>query len=490
MKKARITYILTNFPQISETYIRSELQAISDEYDIQILSYNPPNISYRNHLPYQYIQDPIAVEEAIEAFQPDILHTHWLNNIRDIAWLAGYFSRKKRQIPFTIRAHSFDTLDPSGKYILESASLINSELCLGVLTFPFTRPILEKAGIISEKIYDCYPVVDFRRFYDRTPNGNGVMNVTSALPKKKLSDFLELSSKIPNRTFNLYCYGGYLTREIERLNQEMGNPVNLMPAIEPEEMPKEYKKHEWLVYTGSREANLVGWPIAVAEAQAGGTGVCFPNLRPDLKEYLGGAGFLYDSLSEVAEIISKPYPQEMREKGFEQARKSDIFQHKYILTDLWQQVIDLPSYSVRSVCNSDTKVAVWGTSEASWGLENRYQYIQYNRLIVRELHQAIPIGEKIIMVGDPQEQLGDRFPTEAWNVLPFLEHNGMYWGLPPNDKHALRELERLRESGASYIVFSSMNFWWFDYYTEFYYVLRNQFPCLLENERLAIFLLK
>jgi hypothetical protein len=79
----------------------------------------------------------------------------------------------------------------------------------------------------------------------------------------------------------------------------------------------------------------IGWPIAVAEAQAAGVGVCFPNLRPDIQDYLGGAGILYSSLTELVDIISQPVPEEMREKGFEVAKKSDIKTHLHRLTDLW-----------------------------------------------------------------------------------------------------------------------------------------------------------
>ena len=36
--------------------------------------------------------------------------------------------------------------------------------------------------------------------------------------------------------------------------------------------------------------------MAIAEAQAAGVGVCMPNIRPDIKEYVGEAGFVYDSI--------------------------------------------------------------------------------------------------------------------------------------------------------------------------------------------------
>ncbi len=485
MSKKRVTYIVSTYPQISQTYISSELEAIYQEYEIQIITMGKPQRTYRNHFPFQSIANPISIRKSIEEFCPDILHTHWLINTRILAYCAGYFNPKWQQFPFTIRANSFDALDLSGKYIKQSASIINSELCLGVLTFPFTRPLLEQEGIRPEKIHDSYPVVNFERFYDRTPNGKGVMNATAALTKKKIPDFLELASQIPEKTFNLYCFGAYLTSELKNLNQQMGDPINFMPAIKPEEMPREYKKHQWLVYTGSKEANLVGWPIAVAEAQASGVGVCIPNLRPDLKEYLGGAGFIYDSIHEVAEIISKPYPQEMREKGFEQARKSDIFQHKKILTDLWEKATSNYIASLNLIEKKHRSVTPWGEEETV--LENRYRLFQS----IHELEKIITIAGLVAVV-DESYWLGvdNRVFFREHNVIPFPERNGKYWGNPNDDQSAIQELKRLENSSANYLIFCWYSFWWFDYYIEFNQYLHSQYNCLFKNNTIVVFALK
>jgi hypothetical protein len=104
------------------------------------------------------------------------------------------------------------------------------------------------------------------------------------------------------------------------------------------------------------------------------------------------------------------------------------------------------------------------------------------------LQQTVPTGETVIVVGDSQ-QWGDNFSLEGRRIFPFLEYNDQYWGVPENDSHALRELERIRQSGANYIAFLQDDFWWFDYYNQFYHTLRNQFFCVLENELLAIFAL-
>jgi SAM-dependent methyltransferase len=72
-------------------------------------------------------------------------------------------------------------------------------------------------------------------------------------------------------------------------------------------------------------------------------------------------------------------------------------------------------------------------------------------------------------------------------VLPFLERDGQYWGAPPDDNTAIRELERLRRSGANFLAFAWPAFWWLDHYAELHRHLRSTFRCVLENDRLVVF---
>ena len=55
------------------------------------------------------------------------------------------------------------------------------------------------------------------------------------------------------------------------------------------------------------------------------------------------------------------------------------------------------------------------------------------------------------------------------------------------DLAAIRELERLRQAGASFMVFAWPAFWWLDYYARFRRHLRSRFRCALENDRLIAF---
>lgn len=373
MKKVSVMYIIKEYPQISQTYVKTEIEAIYDDYEVTIVSQKPSNVPHENHFPYRNLTKSDAVREFIEQVRPDVLHTHHLDQLKTVGPLA-----ERMGLPFTIRAHSFDVIPLCQKNwqgrlresiakdtpqfqevakIRENLHWLNHELCLGALTFPFTRPFLEKEGIRAEKIVDCYPVVNYKSFYDRSANGNSIMNTGAVLPKKKMENYITLASRLTEREFNLYALG-YDLDKLKFLNNAKGSPVNIIPPVEPDRMLPEYKKHQWLVYTAAFDMATVGWPMAVAEAQASGVGVCMPNIRPDLKDYIGEGGLLYDSIDEVADMIAKPVCHKMREAGFLQAKKSDIQEHKHLLTDLWDKSVRRQPSNIYGSLDEDEIISV------------------------------------------------------------------------------------------------------------------------------------
>jgi lipopolysaccharide biosynthesis glycosyltransferase len=104
--------------------------------------------------------------------------------------------------------------------------------------------------------------------------------------------------------------------------------------------------------------------------------------------------------------------------------------------------------------------------------------------VAAEITKLVPSGGAFVLVDErwlAPEAIPDR------RAIPFLERDGQYWGPPADDDTAIRELERLRRAGAGHIVFTWPAFWWLDYYAGFHNHLRASFPCLLENERVAVF---
>jgi hypothetical protein len=100
-----------------------------------------------------------------------------------------------------------------------------------------------------------------------------------------------------------------------------------------------------------------------------------------------------------------------------------------------------------------------------------------------EITVVIPVDEKFILVDD--EHLRASLPH--LNVLPFLEKDGRYWGPPADDATAIRELERMRETGARFVVFIWSTFWWLEHYSEFARQLRERFKCVRQSEAVVVF---
>ncbi len=107
------------------------------------------------------------------------------------------------------------------------------------------------------------------------------------------------------------------------------------------------------------------------------------------------------------------------------------------------------------------------------------------QLAIQELLALIPAGHSFILVDE--EHWGNPSELASRSVLPFLEREGRYWGLPPDDSVAIRELERLRGAGAGFIVFAWDCFWWLKHYGRFHAYLRATYPCRIENDRLIVF---
>jgi len=347
--KPKIFYVLFEFPQISQTYIKNEIDLLSEQYEIYVAALKHPNIAYPTEQKHEYYKDRHHLLELIQDFQPDVLHTHWQHNVELVHWLST-----KSKIPYTVRCHSNDVLrrpnrlrhlntlgfkirgKTSIKYFHpeQIARLIHRENCLGMLALPFSIPMLESFSYPSKKLIPCYPVLAYDEFHNEADNGHAIMNVGACAPKKKMEDFIDLAKLKPALTFNLYALG-YDLEIIKTYNQTQGSPVDLIKPVLPEKMPAEYKRHRWLVYTACKDINMVGWPVAIAEAQAAGVGVCCQSVRPDIKDFIGESGIIFDDVKDIANLLEGPVPEEMRMLGFENAKKSDLKSHINLLTDLW-----------------------------------------------------------------------------------------------------------------------------------------------------------
>jgi hypothetical protein len=359
-----VLYFIVSYPTFSETYMHEEIRSLNDDYEIRIITYKTTHAPRREPFPYQVIpyQDPCLVygriedidvafrsrsqraflrkvDRVVEEFQPDVLHGHYLG----LALLLSQLSAR-HGVPFTIRTHSMDVLSEPRAKIEAICRAANSEWCRSVLTFPANRSRLAEAGLAEDKLVDCWPVVNFERFYrpERRVLTRRVMCAGPAIEKKAHDEFVDLGVMLRGSglSFDLFADGPSIenTREYNEAN---GNPIRVTYA-DPDDMPSIYLQYDWLVYPSDRSINKVGFPVVIAEALASGIGVCWqelPGRRDEQLEFLGGAGCLFRSIEEVPAIITQPYPEEKRQAGFRAARRCDIERTKHLLSDAWPEPV-------------------------------------------------------------------------------------------------------------------------------------------------------
>ena len=327
----RVLYFVREYPQISETYIRTEIDRVKRNFSVSIVATRRADLAFANPEPFEVVKglNPSMLSALIRKYSPDIIHGHYFYLAPVLAFLA-----KQAGTCFTVRTHSFDVLGPGALQNQNVIAAVKGAACRGVLCFPFLADRLVNAGVPVSKIVPCWPVVDVANFRNREPNGSDIMNVGAALPKKEMNLFADLAKELPTAKFNLYMLG-YQAAAIAARVRANGSPVNVVQPVQPSNMPAEYKKHRWLVYTASRKLGTVGWPLSVAEAQASGVGVLVQNIREDLGDYVGPGGYVFDTIEEARRIISGPFPEEKRDAGFLHAEKSDVDKHIGLLYQLW-----------------------------------------------------------------------------------------------------------------------------------------------------------
>jgi glycosyltransferase involved in cell wall biosynthesis len=160
------------------------------------------------------------------------------------------------------------------------------------------------------------------------------------LPKKDIEGFIDmaciLKERFPDKIITYYSMAespSYYHR-VMNYNTSRGSPV-IFKTVQTSEMPQEYLKHSWLIYSACKTLKSVGLPIMVAEAQAAGVMVFMTKLRPDLELYLAGTGYFYENVDDISEIIASPPNTLMLEQAQSLCSRYDVSHSVDALETSW-----------------------------------------------------------------------------------------------------------------------------------------------------------
>ena len=141
-------------------------------------------------------------------------------------------------------------------------------------------------------------------------------------------------------------------------------------------------------------------------------------------------------------------------------------------------------FEAHSILLAQRLAAIGIQADVAGWKKDHYAWEQDVADAAQAVAEIVPTSSRFILIDDGQ--LGEAL-APGRRAVPFLERNGEYWGPPPDDQTAIRELHRLRNGGVGFVVFAWPAFWWAQQYPDFHRHLRSTFPCVLENNRVAVF---
>jgi hypothetical protein len=81
-----------------------------------------------------------------------------------------------------------------------------------------------------------------------------------------------------------------------------------------------------------------------------------------------------------------------------------------------------------------------------------------------ELKRTTPANSLIVAADNGDPTIFYYAERKGWH---FLEKDGIYEGNPLDSEQVIADLAKLRQRGATHLVFTANTIWWLDYYREF-----------------------
>lgn len=286
----RVLWAVWHWPQLSEAYVRAELDAMRRwGVEVAVWREEPGAAPFAHDAPV--LDGPLPA--ALRAFAPHVLHTHWLT------WgLAFRAAAAEAGVPLTVRGHGFD-FDPA---LVDG--LLADPVVAGVYLFPHQA----RRWRGEPRVRAMASAFDPTRYRPRgTKDPRLVVRCAAALRTKDLPAFLRIAARCPDHRFVLALARAArvpgVVEEIAALNHGLGDPVELRVDCAHDELAELLAEAGVYLHTHGL-VDPYGQPQSIAEAMASG---CFVLARacPESLEYVGDAGRLWASEDQAVACLAE-----------------------------------------------------------------------------------------------------------------------------------------------------------------------------------------
>jgi glycosyltransferase involved in cell wall biosynthesis len=283
----KVLYLLGNYPKVSETYVAAEIRFMV-RMGVRIEVFAPSG-----GCPGARAEVPVhrgRIDQALQAFQPDLVHVHYLVVHHDAIDVAG-----RSGVPATIRGHSFD---------------FSAQAVFGMAGRPWVRriylfPHFADAFSGNNKVMAMPVAYETDLYYPEDKERRLVLRTAAAKPNKGLSDFIEAASLCTRHRFVLAVDPVEPSfMPVLRDQAAKSGRIELLENVPNEEAARLTRKAGIYLDTSDPGGHLFGMPISIAESMAAGAYVLVRDSAP-ARAYIGDGGRAYQSAQEAAAIINE-----------------------------------------------------------------------------------------------------------------------------------------------------------------------------------------
>lgn len=329
----RVLYALWHYPQLTETYIRWEIECMQ-RWGVHVEVWSErdsPASPFETHVPVHHG----SLTSAIAKVRPNLVHVHWLHSAVQYAGEV-----RRAGLPLTARAHGFEV---ARRNVM---ALQRSPTVQAIYLFPHV--VRSYSGL--DKVRPMTTAFNGDLFYPGPHKDRRlVVRTGPGLPTKDVQTFFDAALACPDHRFVLvlaHCNGHErFLDKVAAYNRKLGNPVDLRFDQPVEQVAILLREAGIYLHTHGLGVPY-GMPISIAEAMASGCHVIGRRCRAS-EAYIGNAGRVYRSAAEAVEQIRRTTEwsdeqwQRARHLAVERAYRyfADIHVLRPMLED-WRRIAD------------------------------------------------------------------------------------------------------------------------------------------------------
>lgn len=291
--RPKVLYALWHYPQLSETYVETELQAmLRFGAEIQVWSSEDVATPYPPGAPLRRG----SLHDAITQYSPDLVHVHWVTSALTFAPTVAAAG-----LPMTVRSHGFEVRPDIVERLLNHHSVSRLTLFPG-------QPTASRSK--DPRIAVANTAFDPSLFMPAQKDRRLIVRTGTAQPSKDPQTFFEIAKRLPqfrcvlivSTVFQRESY----VEELQRLKAQLDSPAELLIDL-PREQAAQYVRDAGIylhtvVDPSDPHFTPIGMPISIAEAMATGAYVLVRDVPP-LRNYIGDAGAVYADPEQACELI-------------------------------------------------------------------------------------------------------------------------------------------------------------------------------------------